>query len=103
MRIPTLLLVLLAPAVAHAAEAAKASYTCNISPDGKSVIMAVTNPNDFAIYCSINCHFNFPGGSASTSCSRPVEAKVTGKELCVKSTGGDKYKLREGTIECFKR
>ena len=84
-----------------AAERATASYECKVTPDGK-VIMAVTNPNAFPIYCSVNCHFKFPSGMASTSCSREVAANTVNAELCVKSTGGDKYTLKDGSLDCIK-
>ena len=76
-----------------------ASCTCKVTADGK-VIVAVSNPNAFQIFCSVNCHFKIPGGGTSVSCSRSVPASATEHEMCVKSTGGTKYTLRESSIEC---
>jgi hypothetical protein len=100
--VPFLILFLLTAGHASAAETVKATYSCKVTPDDK-VIMAVTNPFDFTISCTLDCQFKFPGGSASTSCSQPVPANVTDHEICVKSTGGDKYTLREGSLECYKQ
>jgi hypothetical protein len=44
-----------------------------------------------------------PGGSASISCSNTVPANAKDHELCVKSTGGDKYTFREGSENCVKQ
>jgi len=84
------------------AEKVDATYQCKVTPEGK-VIMAVTNPHAFNIACSVNCHFKFPGGMASTSCTKTVLASATDQELCVRSTGGDKYTLRDSNMDCYKR
>lgn len=85
------------------AQPAAATYSCGVSPDGKSVIVKVSNPDSFKKSCSINCHFKMPGGSASISCSKTVPANVKDWEMCVKSTGGDKYTFREGSEDCVKQ
>ncbi|HEX5213070.1 MAG TPA: hypothetical protein VFW22_15200 [Pseudolabrys sp.] len=101
---PALFAAALAAAAAQPAFAEKvdATYQCKVTADGK-VIMAVTNPHDFNISCSLNCHFKFPGGMASTSCSKTVLASATNQEICVKSTGGDKYTLRDSNMDCYKQ
>lgn len=85
------------------AQPAGATYSCAPSPDGKSVIVKVSNPDPFAKSCSINCHFKLPGGSASVSCSKMVPANVKDWEMCVRETGGDKYTFRDGGEDCVKR
>ena len=94
--------IALVAALPACAEDVKASYTCKVTPDGK-VVVAVTNPNAFAIFCTVNCHFKIPGGSTSMSCSRSVPASVADQELCTKSTGGTKYTLSDGNLECNKQ
>jgi hypothetical protein len=84
------------------AEKVDATYQCKVTGDGK-VVISVTNPHDFNISCTVNCHFKFPGGSASNGCSKTVLASATNQELCVKSTGGDKYTLRESNMDCYKQ
>ena len=85
------------------AQPAAAAYSCAPSADGKSIIVRVTNADDFKKSCSINCHFKIPGGSASVSCSKTVPASVKDWEMCVRSTGGDKYTFREGSEDCVKQ
>ena len=100
---PALLAATVAALTIAVAQPAAASYSCTVTPDGKSVVVKVSNPDPFQKSCSINCHFKFPGGSASVSCSKTVPANVTDWEMCVKSTGDDKYTLREGEEDCCKQ
>ena len=68
-----------------------------------NVVVKVTNPDNFVKSCIINCQFRMPGGSASISCSNSVPANAKDHELCVKSTGGDKYTFKEGDEQCWKQ
>ena len=97
-----LMLLLLAPVLVLGGGRAHA-YSCTVSPDGKSVIVKVSNPAAFKKSCTVNCQFDMPGGSASVSCSDTVPAGATDHELCVKPTGGDKYTFSEGNERCVKQ
>jgi len=87
---------------ANAQQKIDASYSCKVTADGK-VIVTVNNPNAFQIFCSVSCQFKIPNGSTGMSCSKSVPASATYYELCVKSTGGTKYTLRESDIQCNKQ
>ena len=94
--------IALIAALPAVADDVKASYTCKVTSDGK-VVVAVTNPNAFAILCTVNCHFKIPGGTTSVSCSRSVPASVTDQEICTKSTGGTKYTLSDSNLGCIQQ
>src|SRR5262245_8459740 len=87
-------------AFAISAEPATAAYSCTVTPDGKSVLVKMTNPDPFPKSCTVNCQFRIPGGGASVSCSKTVPADVKDWTMCTRSTGGDKYTFREGDEDC---
>jgi hypothetical protein len=93
-------------AVAALAEEVPAPFTCTISPDGKSVRVAVSNPFDQATSCYVNCQFSTTekGTSFQNSCGTEVPAGAKDVQLCVHEVGkGTLVKMTGGDGSCVKQ
>jgi hypothetical protein len=96
------LALLLSAATAGLAKAD--AYSCRISPDGKSVAAAITNPYKSETSCQVNCQVatTRAGSSFQISCTKQVAAGAGEVVLCSKTVEkGKLVKVIGGSGDCM--
>lgn len=86
------------PSAARAEE-----FSCAVQPDGKSVILAVTNPYKVTTSCTVHCEFGeMRTGMWFAECTREV-APGANQVLCTKvNERGKVAALTRATANCIK-